>query len=78
MHVKGKTLLNFHFSFFVEVLYYGKMDKFTILTLLLVIMPVVADEEWIGQLLFATNNETIAYQQIVRRSTGNFEMNGGL
>ena len=57
-----------------------KMDKYTVLTLLLVITYIVADEEWIGQLLliFATDNETITYQQIVRRSTGNFEMNGSL
>ena len=51
VHVKGKTLLNVHFSHFVEVLYYGKMDKYTVLTLLLVITYIVADEEWIGQLL---------------------------
>ena len=52
-----------------EFLNYGmihaKMDKYTngILTLLLVIMPVIADEEWTGQLLlnFLTDNETITY-----------------
>ena len=44
---------------------YAKMDKYTngILTLLLVIMPVIADEEWTGQLFlnFLTDNKTITY-----------------